>query len=432
MNILLIDAYSAQHIGNLSLVDSSLQQLRGVFGEAEFTILAFDPVSIEKYSGCKTLATLWAGQFSGFTRLKKLVWMIRESLWISVNIFNFSLLKPLGLMINPEKYTFSKTKLSAIRAYNKAEIVVSISGEALQDSQWKRMPLFLFGYWLAHKMGKTMVIFPQSIGPLNKPLTRFMARHVLNLCDLVMPRDMLSLRVVQKLGIKPEKIYLVPDVAVNQAQVSSEESKKRLLSEGVNFNQRPLVGLTISQWKGVDYQSYFLTMKELCHFITDELKGAVVFFLANRPFQKDPGDWELTRQLYEVLGRHDHAVMLLKDYNSREFKGMLGELDLFISTRMHVSILATMAGTPTITVNTQPKLQGYMDLIHQGNRACNVKEFTIKQAKELVVDALKNSQSIRLSLRAVGIEVGKRSKIASLMVKQVYEQKIKRISKYAA
>jgi len=69
MNILLVDAYSAQHIGNLALVDSALEQLRTQFPEAEFRILAFDPDSIEKYSGCETLETLWAEPFSGYSRL---------------------------------------------------------------------------------------------------------------------------------------------------------------------------------------------------------------------------------------------------------------------------------------------------------------------------------------------------------------------------
>jgi|GEM_PF-5582946 len=423
MNILLIDAYSAQHIGNLALVDSALHQLKNKFPEAEFTILAFDPVSIGKYSGCSTLETLWAEQFSSFTKLKKIIWIIRESLWIFTNFFNFILLKPLGIKISPENYTFSKKKLAALSAYRNADMVVSISGEALQDSQWKRVPFFLFGYWLAHKMGKFVVLFPQSIGPLKKRFTRYMVSYVLNLCDLVMPRDEFSLATVQQLRIKPEKIFLVPDVAVNQAQVSSVEAKKLLEAEGVNFNKRPLVGMAISKWKEIDYESYFLTMGELCHLVINEFKGTVVFFLANRTFQNDIGDWELTCQLHGAFHSYDNAVLLLKDYAPSEFKSMLGQLDLFISTRMHVSILATMAGTPTITVNTQPKLQGYMELIRQVSRSSSVKDFTVEKAKALVKDTLLRKEEIRLSLEKVKNEVNQRVEMAVEFIRTAYKQK---------
>jgi len=424
MNILLIDTYSAEHIGNLALVDSALEQLKVKFPEAGFTILAFDPVSIEQYSGCKTLETLWAEQFSGFTRSKKIIWVIRESTWVFVNIFNFTILKPLGIMISPKKYTFSKRKLAALKAYAEADIVVSLSGEALQDNQWKRIPFFLFGYWLAHCLGKIVVIFPQSIGPLKKRFIRFMASYVLNLCDLVMPRDELSLKTVQQLKIKPGKVYLVPDVAISQAQISPEEAKKILETEGVNFNKRPLVGMSISKWAEIDYESYFLSMKELCRLITDELKGTVVFFLANRAFKKDAGDWGLTSKLHEALHSHDNAILLSKAYTPHEFKGMLGQMDLFISTRMHVAILATMAGTPTITINTQPKLRGYMNLIQQSDRSCELGDFTIIKAKELLKDSLAHSEIIRAALKDIRGQMHRRSQMASSLLRMIYDQRI--------
>ncbi|MFH1309174.1 MAG: polysaccharide pyruvyl transferase family protein [Candidatus Omnitrophota bacterium] len=423
MNILLIDAYSAQHVGNLALVDSAFEQLRVQFPEAEFTILAFDPDSIAKHSRCKTLETLWAEQFSGYSILKKIVWIIRESVWILVNIFNFSVLKPLNLSVSPEKYTFSKKKLEALNAYSNADIVISISGEMLQDSEWKRIPLFLFGYWLAHNMGKIVVLFPQSIGPFKKGFIKHMVSYVLNLCDLVFPRDEISFRTTRQLKINPEKVYLVPDVAVNQPYVSKEEARKLLEDEGVNLDKGPLVGVTISKWKKLDYKKYFTVMRELCHFIIKDLNGTVVLFSANKTFRKDIDDRELTCRLHEALRGHGNAKLLLKTYTAREFKGMLGELDLFISTRMHTSIFATMIGTPTITVNTQPKVRGYMDLIRQGQRSCEIKDFTIEKAKELVKDTLAQKERLRSSLEDARSEMVKRASIASKLLRKIYDEK---------
>jgi len=423
MNILLIDAYSAQHIGNAALVVSSLEQLKSQFPKAQFTILAFDPISIAKLTACKTIETLWAEPFFTYSKLEQIRWVVNECLWIIVNTLNFSFLRKMRLFVDPSKYTFSPKKRAAIKAYSDADIVVSISGEALQDSLWKRIIFFLYGYWLAHKMGKIVAIFPQSIGPIKKWYIKGVTRYVLNLCDLVLPRDHLSFRTVNQLGIDAEKVQLVPDVAVNQPYISSKKARQLLEEEEVKLNRRPLVGMAISRWKELDNQKYLLVMKVLCQFITMDLKGTVVLFSPNMPFRKEISDWEVAKGLYESLPIKENVILLSKIYTPSEFKGMQGELDLFLSTRMHAAILATMIGTPTITVNTQPKLLGYMELIHQQERACKVEDFTEERAKGLIQDTIKNSLQIKRDLRKARHELEERAATASKLLRKIYKQR---------
>lgn len=423
MNILLVDAFSAQHIGNAALVDSTLEQLKTQFPQAQFTVLAFDPASIANLSGCRTIETLIGGSLAGYSKLKKVRWIIRESLGMFLNTLNFCILKRMHLFINPYRYSFSSHKRSAIKAYLDADIVISISGEALQDRLWKSIPFFLYGYWMARKMGKIVAIFPQSIGPIKRKFTKFIVRYVLNQCDLVFPRDCLSLGTVEALGIHAERVHLVPDVAVNQPYVSSSVAKQLLRANGVKLNRRPLVGVTISKWKETDYQKYLTVIKNLCYFITEDMKGTVVLFSPNMPFPGEISDWELAQALYESLLIKENVILLSRTYTPREFKGMLGELDLFISTRMHATILATMIGTPTITINTQPKVRGYMEMIHQEARACEIKDFTIENAKKLVEDTLRDGNPIRLSLERAGHEIRRRATMASKLLKEVYDRR---------
>lgn len=329
----------------------------------------------------------------------------------------------MGLTVNPAKYTFSAKKRAVLEAYLNADIVISISGEMLQDALWRRIPLFLYGYWLAHNMGKTVAIFPQSIGPLKKSFVRIMVRYVLNRCDLVLPRDHLSFRAVKQLGINAEKVYLVPDVAVNQSYISSNEARQLLEAEGVELGRRPLVGMAISKWKKLGNQEYLLVMKDICQFITVDMKGTIVLFSPNMPFRQEVSDLESARILYESLPSQKNVTLLSKTYTPREFKGMQGELDLFVSTRMHAAILSTMVGVPTITINTQPKLLGYMEMIHQQERACEVAGLTVERAKKLVQDTLENSVQIRADLEKARHELGEQAAMASKFLKKVYEQR---------
>jgi len=423
VNILITDALSAQHVGNAALVDSTLEQLKTKFPQAQFTILAFDPASIADLCGRRTIETLMGKSLAGYSRLKKAGWIIRESLWTFLNTLNFGILKRMHLFINPYIYSFSSQRRSAIKAYLDADIVISISGEALQDRLWKSIPFFLHGYWMAHKMGKVVAIFPQSIGPIKKKFVKCMVRHVLNQCDLVFPRDYLSFRTVEQLGIHTKRAYLIPDVAVNQAYVSSSKAKQLLRANGVKLSRRPLVGITISECKEKGYQQCLLVIKDLCYFITEDMEGTVVLFSPNMPLRGETCDWELAQALYQALLIKENVGLLSSTYTPREFKGMLGELDLLISTRMHASILATMMGTPTITINTQPKIRGYMELIHQEARACEIKDFTIEKAKELVEDTLRDNNQVRLSLGRTGREVRRRATMASELLKEVYDQR---------
>jgi polysaccharide pyruvyl transferase WcaK-like protein len=245
----------------------------------------------------------------------------------------------------------------------------------------------------------------------------------LNKCDLVLPRDHLSLKTVERLGISSEKVHLVPDVAVNQPYVSSDRARRLLVSEGVDLGRQPVVGMAISEWKELDTEEYFGVMQEICEFISIDLQGTVVLFSPNMPFWDEASDWELAQALYESLPDKTNVVLLSRTYTPREFKGMQGELNLFVSTRMHAAILATMIGTPTITVNTQPKLLGYMSLIGQEDKACGIEEFTIEWAKTLIQDTLKNNDQIREALREAGDEVRKKATVASKLLKEVYEQR---------
>ena len=95
---------------------------------------------------------------------------------------------------------------------------------------------------------------------------------------------------------------------------------------------------------------------------------------------------------------------------------------------MHASILATMRGTPTITINSQPKLRGYMRMIHQENWACDVRDFTIEKAKQMLSSILVNSGEVRENLGKAKHEVGNSALIAARYLKDIYDRKQKKMA----
>ena len=431
-NILIVDANTVYHIGNAALLESTIEQLKTQFPEATITILAFDPDSIAKtFPEYKVLECLWAKPFSSHSFIGKIKWIFLEGTWAVINAINCFISRAMKFSIKPSRYTFSPAKRAVMQAYTEADIVVSISGEMLNQLFWKRLPMFLYGYWLGHIMGKTVAIFPQSISYFENIVVRKAVRYVLNKCDLVLPRDQISLQNVKKLGIKNSKVYLVPDVAINQPYIESEKAIRLLKEEGINFDKRPLVGITISKFNEYDYQRYIPVVKELCHFIVTNIKGMVVFVSPNMPYKQEISDLSLAQRLHQELYCKDNVKLLTKLYRPSEFKSMLGELDLFISTRMHVSILSTMISTPTITINSQPKLRGYMEMIAQEEWACDVNNFTIEKGKQMVRKILAQNVRVRESLVKARIEVGREALMATKLLKDIYDQKLKKRNDYS-
>ena len=429
VNILIIDANSVYHIGNSALLESTIEQLKAQFRKAQITILAFDPDSIVKmFPEYKVLECLWAKPFSDYSKVGKILWIVRECVWTLCNTLNYVLFKKLHILMNPQMYTSSSTKRAILKAFSDTDIVVSISGEMLSDHNWKRLPLFLYGYWLGHAMGKIVSIYPQSIGPIDKKFTKLIVRYVLRRCDVVFPRDKISLATVNKLNLPENKVHLVPDVAVNQPYISPTEARHLLNEERVDLSSRPVVGMPISIFKQSDDESYFPVIKKLCHFIVTNLKGMVVLVSPNMPYKQEVSDFSLAQGMYNELSCKDNVTLLSNLYSPSEFKGIVGEFDLFISTRMHASILATMKGTPTITINSQPKLKGYMKMIHQENWACDVRDFTIEKAKQMVRNILANSGQVRENLAKAKHEVGNNALMAAKFLKDIYDRKQKKMA----
>ena len=74
------------------------------------------------------------------------------------------------------------------------------------------------------------------------------------------------------------------------------------------------------------------------------------------------------------------------------FKGVCKNLDLFVSTRMHAAILSSLAPVPTIAINTQRKLRGYMELIGQADMCLDVTEVSPAALLQLMEISLSNKQ----------------------------------------
>lgn len=363
VNILLLDAYSAAHVGNAALLDSSLLLLREAFPHARFTVHAKSPAS---YAACEGIAMsrgLFPGLFSPSERrgLCRFSWAAANGAWMAATGLHPGLAQRLWP---------AEERRHALDQIREATLVISISGEMLNEVFARLMPFMLHTYRTVQRLGKPLVFFPQSIGPLERPSLRRRVQRMLAQSALVCPRDPLSLAETEAMRLPPGLVHMVPDVAVLQPMADPATAERLLREAGVDLNRRPLAGFTLSRFldDAVDKgdRPYLDAVADLARYVVASLGGSAVFLSANHgAFGEEQSDVPAAQAVLAKLPKdiRPHAALIERLYAPREFKAVTRCFDAYLTTRMHAGILATMAGTPTIALSTQRKLRGYMQLI---------------------------------------------------------------------
>lgn len=354
--ILLMDMFSTIHVGNGALLDNTIKLCEKAWDQCEFHIITLDKETNKlKYDADKLYNPMFGGFWFGENRIGKLLWVFKQTMFIFLQIIN-----EYSLRIDSKKLTFTDDQKKVIEAIEKSDICISSSGEMISDTFYQMLPFWLFTYWLAIKKNKKLIFFPQSIGPLEKKWTRFLVKLVFKDALLIAGRDQPSYDTLISLGINKNKIMFVPDVAIQQ-----DKGKADI---GLYFKDRTrkIIGITISNPPHSEMGKPIDFIEEIGDKI-EKLSSEhykILIMPSNYKLHEISADYELCLKLKNRLSKNfETAILENRPYFSDEYIALLAELEFFISTRMHVAILATTIATPTIAINTQHKIRAYMENI---------------------------------------------------------------------
>lgn len=398
--VLFVDAYSASHVGNDVLLDSSIQLLSRVSSEAEYRVHAQEPESFVESLGLDCYKSIFSDIPQGGNKFQKVLWLIGCFFFMSLQVLN-----ALTIKISPHVLTTSQLRRQALKDIADADIVVSIGGEMINDSFRKTLPMYMFIFWLSVKMNKKVLIFPQSIGPLNRKWTRWLTAHVLAKCTVVTARDRVSLEELKSLGLKGAQALWSPDVGVEQPVESIDVAEEALVKVGVNKkNGRILIGVVVSNWieEGILAGNYLDILADSLIYLAKSRDIEVLFLPANMPvYGNDDADYKAAKYVEQKISATVITHCLnARVYSARLYKAIVGRMDVVVSTRMHAVILSTMVGTPTVTINTQRKLFGFMDNIGQQRLSIDIGDLTPEQLVSCISSCVENNIEIRRELQA--------------------------------
>lgn len=251
--------------------------------------------------------------------------------------------------------------LSAIR---KSDIILSGGGTLLQDGTSTRSLLYYLAIIKFGKLfGKKVMLYANGIGPVNGSFNRKLVKRIVNTVDIITLREKLSEADLRNIGVNKPDITVTADPAFGLDSVSDEEALKLLKKEGLTLKKKPWVGVSVRAWnKAYDGEDYVLKLAKACDEIIKTGKELVFIPM------EFPKDVEFSKKVASLMKQKPH--ILKNRYNPSQILGIIGQMDVMLSMRLHALIFAAVKNVPMLGIIYDPKVEYYikeLDMIEAGD-----------------------------------------------------------------
>lgn len=243
-----------------------------------------------------------------------------------------------------------------IRAIAEADIVISKAGGHLYATPDRKIgsASYLFTIWAATLLRPT-VIYAQSVGPFTNGLADRVARFALSGAALATAREPRSLAWLR--GVMPaDRVHLTADEAFELPVATQSIDRDREL------------GITAVTWRFPGHprpeaarSAYRESLVEVARWYIDKRDGHVSFVRwLGGGHREDDG--ALIDELVDRVDRPGH-IQAIGPFPPVEASRRLGQMDMFIGSRLHSAIFAMVAGTPALAIEYLPKTSEIMAMV---------------------------------------------------------------------
>ncbi len=284
-------------------------------------------------------------------------------------------------------------------------------------------------------LGKKLVMFPQTYGPFRTKTALLMARWTLRRTTQIMSRDFDSMPLVREvLGKSASRVPLAfcPDVAFTLP------SRKpcSIAFKPIGTARRPVLGLNVNGlmfnggYTGRNDFGLLLEYKEFIRalvqrFLRDTETGIMFLPHTYGRGHSVNNDWEACRRISDGFrapyGERLHLVT--EQYSEFELKGLIGQCDFFIGSRMHACIAAVSQHVPTAAVAYSKKFAGVFESIGLGDIVIDARVNTQSEALDRVFQLYNERAGLRLEI------MGKKVESAKSLVDSTFGDLLRRLAR---
>jgi colanic acid/amylovoran biosynthesis protein len=343
MKFMIVNAFGRSNRGDSVLLDECIAEIRASFPDAEIAGAVFEGIDAAR---SVHPAVAWSERIGnapggGAGRVKAMVYLLAA--WVSVWL----------------------PFLDAIRA---SDVVISAPGGYIHDTNFAYF-IALLHIHLGTIMGKTVILAPQSVGPIERPVSRAVARHVLGKVPYLCARESYSWDFLAlDLKLPERQVYRTGDSAFWNTHVEDDASPIDSIFASLGVaHDAPIFGMTVVKWsfpKSRDPQGdldrYTDAVARAADHMAEKFGLQPVIF--NQVSEDLPASLDVQRKA---------KCKVIVDQTSREpdiLRAMIARSKVFLGTRFHSCIFAMMAGRPTFAIAYLPKTEFIMNDLKLAHR----------------------------------------------------------------
>lgn len=448
-NIVLIGGYGGHDIGDEAMLTTDLINLKKFIPDAEFLALSPNPEYTSKFHKVDSDWDI-THYLSGFSVTQKeveppriaqdtheLQFQAQQNIFWRILTFAFKgfikHLKIFGILFNA--WIFKKINRTIFlneegkRLLNHlrgTDLLFNVGGGNIQGGFCDRFVI----YSVCKIFGKPVIVSGQTIGPFDRWIGKKIAGFFLNKVDVITLRDIMSISVLEDLGVHKPIIKETADDAVLLPAISRAEIKKIFLTEKIE-DHHPLIGINTNAYlKSIMPDRYYELNKikqalaDVADCLISELGARIIFIPMD--YNADSDDRVSAYEVLKLMKHKDRASIIINGYDDQTLKGIIGQLDVGIGLRYHFVVFATTMQVPTIGIYLgeyyKMKIRGILELMEQEKYALDFEKVSPEEIVDLVRDALQNKEEIKKNEERTNI-LGERSLFTIIHAAKLLERK---------
>jgi len=387
MKILITNYGNRLNKGTAALLHSQIGALKIRFPETEFWVFTYYP-KLENYLKEDYVQFFEIlGKFSkrhflkNLKTLNVLLWCL---LWRFFNFFGLNL------------------KLTGdLRKYYLADMIINTGGDGLTEDYGTPLNVvinLIFGIILRKKV----VIYAESIGSFKKWYNRLMVKFLLERISLISLREEISIKNLKSLKIRKE-FFLVADPAFLLESAQSGRIAEMLAKEKI---KKPFVGFSVSKlfsrykfksFSKKRYDNYLRVTAGLVDYLTLTKNINVVFI--PHVVEQNNDDRLVAEELMSLVSDKSKVLSVETEYSPEELKGIIGESEIFIGSRMHSCIASSSMLVPTVAIAYSHKTAGIIGkMLKYEDFVIDFNDITLERLIVATSKALEEKQKIKKDL----------------------------------
>jgi polysaccharide pyruvyl transferase WcaK-like protein len=230
------------------------------------------------------------------------------------------------------------------------------------------------------------MFFGNGFGPLTRPFNRRISGRVLNNVDVITVREKLSLGELESLSVTKPAIRLTADPALLVSRVAPEQLIYKIFTdEGIPVGKR-YIGFSVRQYQitasaadprsNEDYLSAIaMAADDFC-----TVHNMLPVFIPT----EYPRDVRQSEKVLNLMKTKGYVIKRL--YTIPETLGIISKMEMMVGMRLHALIFAANLGVPVVSIEYQPKIEGFIDYIAQPSAGTmiNLKYESLRALMEVV------------------------------------------------